>query len=100
MSGTTLAELAEAMAHKTLAMVKRYAHLTDGHAASVVARMTETFLAAQQPVVKVSRMREREIFRQIKAQNHRHTGVFRGFCNTEMAEKNRAQCDSPLATGW
>ena len=28
-SGATLAELAEAMGHKTLAMVKRYAHLTE-----------------------------------------------------------------------
>ncbi len=46
MSGATLAELAEAMGHKTLAMVKRYAHLTDGHTASVVARMTANFLAA------------------------------------------------------
>ena len=39
-------ELAEAMGHKTLAMVKRYAHLTDGHTRNVVARMTESFLAA------------------------------------------------------
>ena len=46
MSGATLAELAEAMGHKTLAMVKRYAHLTEGHTASVVARMTEQFLNA------------------------------------------------------
>ena len=46
MSGATLAELAEALGHKTLAMVKRYAHLTEGHTASVVARMTERFMAA------------------------------------------------------
>ena len=46
MTGATLAELAEAMGHKTLAMVKRYAHLTEGHTASVVARMTERFLAS------------------------------------------------------
>lgn len=46
MSGATLAELAEAMGHKTLAMVKRYAHLTEGHTANVVARMTERFMAA------------------------------------------------------
>lgn len=46
MSGATLAELAEAMGHKTLAMVKRYAHMTQGHTASVVARMTEKFIAA------------------------------------------------------
>ncbi len=45
MSGATLAELAEAMGHKTLAMVKRYAHLTEGHTMGVIARMTERFLA-------------------------------------------------------
>ncbi|MCP3997045.1 MAG: hypothetical protein GY722_18575 [bacterium] len=49
--------------------------------------------------MKVSRMREREIFRQIKAQNHSHTGVFRGFCNAEMAEKIRSQRGSTFATG-
>ncbi len=46
MSGATLAELAEALGHKTLVMVKRYAHLTEGHTANVVARMTERFMAA------------------------------------------------------
>ena len=46
MSGATLAELAEAMGHKSLSMVKRYAHMTEGHVSSVVARMTERFLAA------------------------------------------------------
>ncbi|MCP3956417.1 MAG: site-specific integrase [bacterium] len=46
MSGATLAELAEALGHKTFAMVKRYAHLTEGHTASVVARMTQRFVAA------------------------------------------------------
>ena len=40
MSGATLAELAEALGHKTLAMVKRYAHLTEGHISSVIERMT------------------------------------------------------------
>lgn len=44
MSGATLAELAEAMGHKTLSMVKRYAHMTEGHTVSVVARMTERFM--------------------------------------------------------
>jgi integrase len=47
MSGATLAELAEALGHKTLLMVKRYAHLTEGHTAGVVARMTERFMAAK-----------------------------------------------------
>ncbi len=41
--------------------------------------------------MKYSRRRGREIFRQIKARNHRHTGVFRGFRNTELAEKIRAR---------
>ncbi len=39
MSGASLAELAEALGHKTLSMVKRYAHLSRSHAASVVDRM-------------------------------------------------------------
>ena len=40
MSGATLSEISEAMGHKTLAMVKRYSHLTEGHISSVVERMT------------------------------------------------------------
>lgn len=39
MSGASLPELAEALGHKTLAMVKRYAHLSRSHALSVVDRM-------------------------------------------------------------
>lgn len=39
MSGATLAEIAEVLGHKTLAMVKRYSHLTDQHTQSVVERM-------------------------------------------------------------
>jgi integrase len=45
MSGATLAELAEALGHKTLAMVKRYAHLSEQHTSQVVVRMTERFLS-------------------------------------------------------
>ena len=41
MSGATLAEIAEVLGHKTLAMVKRYAHLTDQHTSRVVAQMNE-----------------------------------------------------------
>ena len=44
MSGATLAEIAEILGHKTLAMVKRYAHLSDSHTRSVVERMTGRFL--------------------------------------------------------
>jgi len=41
MNGASLAEIAEILGHKTLAMVKRYAHLSDGHVSSVVASMNE-----------------------------------------------------------
>lgn len=41
MSGATLAELAEILGHKTLAMVKRYSHLTEQHTSRVVARMND-----------------------------------------------------------
>lgn len=39
MNGATLAEIAEVLGHKTLQMVKRYAHLSDQHTAAVVDRM-------------------------------------------------------------
>lgn len=39
MNGASLAEIAEILGHKTLAMVKRYAHLSDGHVSDVVASM-------------------------------------------------------------
>ena len=39
MNGATLAEIAEVLGHKTLQMVKRYAHLSDSHTAGVVASM-------------------------------------------------------------
>ena len=39
MNGASLAEIAEVLGHKTLAMVKRYAHLSDGHVSSVVESM-------------------------------------------------------------
>ena len=42
MSGATLAEISEVLGHKTLAMVKRYAHLSDSHTAKVVERMNGT----------------------------------------------------------
>ncbi|MCF7986369.1 MAG: site-specific integrase [Methylovulum sp.] len=41
MNGASLAEIAEILGHKTLSMVKRYAHLSDGHVSSVVASMNE-----------------------------------------------------------
>ena len=39
MNGVTLAEIAEVLGHKTLQMVKRYAHLSETHTAAVVERM-------------------------------------------------------------
>lgn len=47
MSGATLAELAEILGHKTLAMVKRYSHLTEQHTSRVVARMNERIFATE-----------------------------------------------------
>ncbi|HVT57474.1 MAG TPA: site-specific integrase [Thermoanaerobaculia bacterium] len=44
MSGATLAELAAALGHKTLAMVQRYAHLSEQHTSGIVNRMAERFL--------------------------------------------------------
>ena len=41
MNGATLAEIAEVLGHKTLQMVKRYAHLSEAHTAKVVARMND-----------------------------------------------------------
>ena len=41
MNGATLAEIAEVLGHKTLQMVKRYAHLSEQHTAKVVAAMNE-----------------------------------------------------------
>ncbi len=41
MDGASLAEIAEILGHKTLQMVKRYAHLSDSHTSKVVARMNE-----------------------------------------------------------
>jgi integrase len=40
MNGASLVEIAEVLGHKTLAMVKRYAHLAESHTAGVMARMT------------------------------------------------------------
>jgi integrase len=39
MNGATLAEIAEVLGHKTLQMVKRYAHLSDAHTSKVVEKM-------------------------------------------------------------
>jgi integrase len=46
MNGASLAEIAEILGHKTLQMVKRYAHLTEQHTASVVSSMNEKIFNA------------------------------------------------------
>ena len=38
MNGASLLEIAEVLGHKTLQMVKRYAHLAESHTAGVVER--------------------------------------------------------------
>jgi integrase len=43
MNGASLAEIAEVLGHKTLNMVKRYAHLSEAHTAAVVERMNERY---------------------------------------------------------
>jgi len=45
MNGASLAEIAEILGHKTLSMVKRYAHLSEAHTADVVRRMNERYLS-------------------------------------------------------
>ena len=46
MSGATLPEIAEILGHKTLQMVKRYAHLSEAHTASVVERLSDRIFKA------------------------------------------------------
>jgi integrase len=46
MSGATTAEIAAVLGHKTLQMVKRYAHLSDQHTSAVVERMTRKFFGS------------------------------------------------------
>jgi len=46
MNGASLSEIAEVLGHKTLEMVKRYAHLSEQHTASVVASMNEKIFGA------------------------------------------------------
>jgi hypothetical protein len=41
MSGATTAEIAAVLGHKTLQMVKRYAHLGEQHTVDVLTRMIE-----------------------------------------------------------
>jgi integrase len=45
MSGASLRELADILGHKTLAMVKRYSHLTEQHVGDVLRRMVDRHVA-------------------------------------------------------
>jgi integrase len=47
MSGASLAEIAEVLGHRTLNMVKRYAHLSEAHTSAVVSRMNEKYLGGE-----------------------------------------------------
>jgi integrase len=47
MDKASLAEIAEVLGHKTLAMVKRYAHLSEQHTLTVVERMNEKIFGGQ-----------------------------------------------------
>ncbi|HZZ92988.1 MAG TPA: integrase [Usitatibacter sp.] len=44
MNGATLSDIAAVLGHKTLSMVRRYAHLSDSHIDGVVQKMTTRFL--------------------------------------------------------
>ncbi len=48
MNGATLAEIAEVLGHKTLAMVKRYAHLSESHTSSVVKNMNDKIFSSDE----------------------------------------------------
>ncbi len=45
MSGATVPEIAAVLGHRTLQMVKRYAHLSDQHTGAVVERMTRKYFS-------------------------------------------------------
>ena len=46
MSGATVPEIAAVLGHRTLQMVKRYAHLSDQHTGAVIERMTRKYFKA------------------------------------------------------
>ena len=45
MNGATTLVIAEILGHKTLQMVKRYAHLADSHTSEIVAKMNDQVFA-------------------------------------------------------
>jgi integrase len=46
MSGASLLEIASILGHRNMKMVQRYSHLSTGHLAEVMKRMTQTFLSS------------------------------------------------------
>lgn len=46
MSGATLVEISQILGHKTMQMVKRYAHLAENHTTDIVNKMSAKFLEA------------------------------------------------------
>jgi integrase len=44
MNGASLVEIAEVLGHRTLQMVRRYAHLSESHVKDVVGRMNTRYL--------------------------------------------------------
>jgi integrase len=47
MSGGTLLELAHVLGHRTLAMVKRYSHLTESHTGEIVEKMNRRLFGGE-----------------------------------------------------
>jgi integrase len=47
MNGASLAEIGEILGHKSFEMTKRYAHLSDNHARSIVERMNEAIFGQE-----------------------------------------------------
>ncbi|MCG7973348.1 MAG: site-specific integrase [Candidatus Thiodiazotropha taylori] len=47
MSGATLAEIAEILGHKTLAMVKRYSHLSTEHISAVISKLDDRMFGGE-----------------------------------------------------
>jgi len=41
MNGATLAEIADVLGHKTLAIITRYSHLTEQHTVKIVEKMNK-----------------------------------------------------------
>lgn len=48
MNGAGLREIADILGHKTLAMVQRYAHLTEDHKSAVINRMATAIFEEEQ----------------------------------------------------